>query len=91
MTLTEKQIGELNKIFESANVSLETKDFWISRLHNTTKDFFELVLVLFGAYPEMIEWYKKIQTRKENALMSRDHESWQKIIEEEKQKLEQIL
>lgn len=71
-------------IFDKVNLSDKERDFWLSRLDSVPSEQKEQILDLFEIFPGDISWFTDIQIRKEEALLKRDTNLWQKIIEEEK-------
>lgn len=65
-------------------------DFWAERLGAAPENFVKAIVSFFEMFPEEMAWFEDLQKRKEEALAKRDRGAWRAIIEEEKNKIEEI-
>lgn len=91
MKLTKEQEARLNLVFLLAGTKKNNQNFWISRLETMPEEVQDNIITLFEMFPEEIDWFRKLQLRKEKALTKRDRKAWQEILEEEGRRLSTIL
>mgnify|MGYP001615612455 CR=1 FL=1 len=81
--MNNNQKQRLLSLFDDKDISQDDRNFWISRLENTSDMIAENIIALFEAFPDEIQWFYDIQRRKETALAAPDRNAWVDILKEE--------